>query len=222
MIKLLSIADVITLFNMIFGFLSLIMIFLNDMWLAFSFILIALLSDGLDGIIARKTNKSELGENLESTADMISMGIAPSLFIFNMYYDDVSWCVYYYSYLLIALTLFLSMSLIRLAAFHIMKNKKFFVGLPASASAIILLMLTYLGVEFIIIFVVIIIISVALVSNVHFPKLGIKLNAVAAFLIIFTLFMGETYNNIAPLLLLVAIVLYSIFGPIFYLITSKK
>ena len=74
MIKLLSIADVVSLTNAILGFLAILMIFSNETRLAFSFILLALLADGLDGIVARKLGKSDIGEYLESMADMTSLG----------------------------------------------------------------------------------------------------------------------------------------------------
>ncbi len=66
MIKLLSVADVISLTNALFGFLAILMLFSSEMNLAFSFILLALLADGLDGIVARKTRKGELGEYMEA------------------------------------------------------------------------------------------------------------------------------------------------------------
>jgi len=221
MIKLLSIADVITLTNAIFGFLAILMVFLDEIYLSFSFILIALLADGLDGVIARKTRKGELGEYLEAMADMTSLGVAPSLFVYTIYHSVVSGCIYYHSYLVIALIIFLSLSLIRLASFHIMKEKNFFVGLPASASTIIIITLAYFKIEFLYILPVIVVISLAMVSNVHFPRPGYRINAIATILIFLTLIMGKTYNGIAPILLMSAIVAYAVAGPI-YLLKSKR
>ncbi len=68
MIKLLSLADIVSLTNAGFGFLAIIMASLGEMWFSFSFILIALLADGLDGIVARKTGHSELGNHMEAMA----------------------------------------------------------------------------------------------------------------------------------------------------------
>ncbi|MCK4415827.1 MAG: CDP-alcohol phosphatidyltransferase family protein, partial [Thermoplasmatales archaeon] len=126
MIKLLSIADVISLINACFGFLAVLILF-SDIFpsdeirirLSFSFILLALLADGLDGIIARRTRTGELGEYLEAMADMISLGIAPSVFVYTMYHDVVSRYIYYQSYIVVVLIVFLSLSIIRLASFHI-------------------------------------------------------------------------------------------------------
>ena len=85
MIKLLSVADCISLTNAVFGFLAVAMIFIGETRVAFTFILLAILADGLDGMIARKTRESQIGEYLESMADMTSLGIAPAFFIYSIY-----------------------------------------------------------------------------------------------------------------------------------------
>ena len=220
MIKLLSLADIVSLTNAGFGFLAIIMASLGEMWFSFSFILIALLADGLDGIIARKTGHSELGDYMEAMADMISLGIAPSIFVYTIYYDSVSWCIYYHSYLLITIIVFLLLSIIRLASFHIMKDKKFFVGLPASISSIITIILAFFEIEFLYILPVIIIVSLVMISNVRFPKPGVKIDVLAAILIILTLIFGKEYHGIAPLFLITMLVIYTILGPL-YLLKNK-
>jgi len=233
MIKLLSLADFVSLTNAGFGFLAIIMASLGEMWFSFSFILVASLADGLDGIIARKSGHSEIGDYMEAMADMISLGIAPSIFIYTVYYDAVSRCIYCHSYLLITLIVFLSLSIIRLASFHLMKDKKSFVGLPASISAIILIVLAFFEIEFFYLLPVIIIVSLAMISNVRFPKPGIKIDALAAVLIILTLIFGkeyygmplylilaENYYGITPLILITMLIIYTIFGPL-YLLKNK-
>lgn len=215
MIKLLSIADFVSLANAIFGFLAILMIFLNEIRLSFFFILIALLADGLDGIVARKTRKGELGEYMEAMADMISLSIAPSFFVYNIYHDFVSKCVYYHSLLVVILIVFLSLSIVRLASFHIIKEKKFFVGLPASAGTIFILILSFLKIEFMYILPCIVVISIAMVSPLRFPKIGWKIGTIAAVLILLTLIMGNIYYSIAPILLIIALAIYAIAGPIY-------
>ena len=222
MVKLLSIADCVSLTNAFFGFLSLIMVFIGEIRLAFSFILLAILADGLDGIIARKTRESKIGEYLESMADMTSLGIAPAFFIFTAYYKSVSCCINKNIVLLFVLALFLLLSIIRLASFHIMKEKKFFIGLPASSSTIIIIILAYFEIDLYILLLIIIIISFLMISQIHFPKPDNKINAIAGILIFLTLIMDKYYNGIAPLLLITAICIYVIFGPFYLLINKKK
>jgi len=215
MIKLLSVADVVSLTNAILGFLAILMIFSHEMRLAFSFILLALLADGLDGIIARKTRKGELGEYLEAMADMISLGIAPAFFVYNTYHSVVSDHLYYHILLVVVLIIFLSLGIIRLASFHIIKEENFFVGLPASASTIFILILSFLSIEFMYILPFIVIVSIVMISPIHFPKIGLKINAFAAVLILATLIFGDMYNNFAPLLLFSALAVYAILGPVY-------
>ena len=152
MVKLLSIADIVTLTNIIFGFMAIIMILLNEMRFSFSFILLALFADGLDGIVARKTRRSELGEYLDAMADMSSFGIATAIFVYYTYLDAASCCIYRQVGLILVLILFLSMNTIRLASFHTIKNERFFVGLPTPASTIIVILLAFLGIEFFMLF----------------------------------------------------------------------
>ena len=215
MIKLLSIADIVSLINAIFGFLAILMIFLNEMHLSFSFILLALLADGLDGIVARKLGTGKLGEYMEAMADMISLCVAPSFFVYKTYYDVVSECIYYHILLVVLLIMFLSLGIIRLASFHIIKDEKFFVGLPASASTIFILILSFLKIEFMYICPFIVIVSIAMISPIRFPKIGLKINAIAAVLILLTFAIGITFYNIAPILLFTAIAVYALLGPIY-------
>jgi CDP-diacylglycerol--serine O-phosphatidyltransferase len=228
MIKLLSVADLISIINAVFGFLAILFLFSDlipyeyRLRFSFSFILLALMTDGLDGIVARKIRKSEIGDYLESMADMTSMCIAVAVFIFFIYSSDIGINLYRHVYLLTALVLFLFFGIVRLASFNVMKEKNFYVGLPASASAIILLILSYFKVEFVYILPAVIIIGAAMASNIIFPKPGMKVNAVAAILIILTLVLDKTYYGIAPWLLFVAILLYFISGPVYDKFFVKK
>jgi len=223
MINLLSVADVVSLTNSILGFLSIVMIFLGETYLAFSFILLAILADGLDGVVARKTKHSDLGEYMEAMADMISLGIAPSVFVYNNYLKNImiSESIYWHSLLVIVLIVFLSFSIIRLATFHIKREETFFIGLPASASTIIIIILTYFNIEFTYIFAVIFLMSLVMISNVRFPKPTIKINVIATIFIIFTIIIGKNFEGIVTKFLLLLIILYTLAGPI-YLLKRRK
>jgi phosphatidylserine synthase len=115
----------------------------------------------------------------------------------------------------------LSFSIIRLASFHIKSEETFFIGLPASASTIIIIILTYFNIEFNYIFAVIFLMSLAMISNVRFPKPTIKINAIATIFIIFTIIIGKNFEGIFPKFLLLLIILYTLAGPI-YLLKRRK
>ena len=228
MIRLLSFADAISITNAIFGVLAIIFLFSClgtctefRLQASFSFILLALLADGLDGIVARKTGKSEIGEYLESMADMTSLVIAPAVFIYYNYTNLFTFSYFRLAYLLFALVLFLSFGIIRLASFHIMKKKKYFIGLPASVSTIVLIIIAFFRVDFIFILPAVVIIGALTVSDIKFPKPGIKVNAIATILIVLSIIMYDSFYKIAPLLLVSAILVYAIGGPIYIKYLAK-
>jgi CDP-diacylglycerol--serine O-phosphatidyltransferase len=229
MIKLVSIADLISITNAIFGIMAILVLFPNfssnadfQLRVSFSLILLALLADGFDGIVARRVRKSELGEYLESMADMTSLVIAPAAFIYIIYSESVADVLYRHIYLLFALVLFLFFGIIRLASFHILKEDRYFIGLPASASTIILLIVSWFEVGFIFILPTVIIIGAFMASDIKFPKPGLKINLIATILIILSLIFYNIYKGIAPFLLLLAILFYVIGGPIYNKFLSKN
>jgi phosphatidylserine synthase len=100
-----------------------------------------------------------------------------------------------------------------------MKKKQFFVGLPTSASAIFLVLISILFTELLVVVPFIFIFSIAMILPLRFPKLGLKINLGAAGFVIATILLYNIYNSIVPLLFLTVLAAYIIIGP-FYL--SKK
>jgi CDP-diacylglycerol--serine O-phosphatidyltransferase len=215
MVKLVSLADSITLVNAGLGFLAIFLSFSGELHGAFSLILLAMLADGLDGIVARKTGFGKLGEYMEAMADMISLCVAPSVFVYILYREFVLSSVYLQGLLMMVLILFLSLGMIRLSSFHILKEKKWFVGLPASAGTIVILTLGFLGVDFFIILVVIIGISVAMVLPIRFPKPGHLIYGGAAVLILVSILVGNNFQGVALIVLLVGVLAYVVGGPLY-------
>lgn len=82
-----AIPNLFTLGNLSCGIMSIIMTFhQEDFKLACLFILIAGLMDRYDGRVARMLNvSSEIGKELDSLADLVSFGVAPSVLVFSMY-----------------------------------------------------------------------------------------------------------------------------------------
>ncbi|MBN2599838.1 MAG: CDP-alcohol phosphatidyltransferase family protein [Candidatus Thermoplasmatota archaeon] len=222
MIKLLSGADIVTLFNATLGFLALLLVFSHQFSLAASLILLGLLADGLDGMIARRLGTGKIGEYLEPLADMISLSIAPLTLIYVTYYERS--VLEPSTHLLFGIVLVFSLicSLIRLSSFSLLKKKRFFVGLPTSASAMFLVVLSYLIVELWYLLAVIVVLSFGMVSSIRFPKLGLKVNLVAAVFILITILFQGRYNNTAPLLLLAALLFYVIVGPIYFQVKHRN
>ena len=103
-------------------------------------ILIASVCDLLDGMMASLLQAhSELGAQLDSLADFVNFGIAPSLLIYMSLMSDMSLINW------LSLLLFIIFCCLRLALFNInnsdlmSKQNNFFKGVPTPAGAILIL-----------------------------------------------------------------------------------
>lgn len=80
------IPDLFTFINLSFGIFSLIEAHYTNYYLSAVFILMAGLVDRYDGRIARYLDvSSDLGKELDSLADLVSFGVAPSVLIFLIF-----------------------------------------------------------------------------------------------------------------------------------------
>ncbi|MBQ6819685.1 MAG: CDP-diacylglycerol--serine O-phosphatidyltransferase [Clostridium sp.] len=80
------IPNIFTFINLSCGIISILYTFNKNYLFACFFILIAALVDRYDGKVARWLNvSSELGKELDSLADLVSFGVAPSILFFLMY-----------------------------------------------------------------------------------------------------------------------------------------
>jgi CDP-diacylglycerol--serine O-phosphatidyltransferase len=112
-------------------------------------------------------------------------------------------------------------SIIRLSSFSLLKEKEFFVGLPTSANALFLVLISFLMPMIWYPLVIIVVVSLAMVSPIRFPKPGLKVDVLATVFIVATILLDSMYYNIAPLLLLVVLLAYIIIGPL-YLYSKKR
>ncbi len=79
------IPNIITLFNLLSGILSIYSFMQGDIAMASWFIFIAAGFDFIDGLAARFLNaKSEIGAQLDSLCDIVSFGVAPGFLMFFM------------------------------------------------------------------------------------------------------------------------------------------
>ena len=79
------IPNLITLLNLLSGSIAIILAFSGEMILASWFIILAAVLDFLDGMVARLLNaKSDIGAQLDSLADVVSFGLAPSVIMYQL------------------------------------------------------------------------------------------------------------------------------------------
>src|SRR6478672_9603047 len=114
--------------------------------LALSGIAFAAFLDGVDGRVARLLKaSSRFGAELDSLADFVNFGVAPAIIMFNWALDDIK------SLGWIAVLVFAVCSALRLARFNVSLDatdtpawkSNYFVGVPAPAGAIVLLLPIY-------------------------------------------------------------------------------
>ena len=142
--KIFSLANIITLLNLFFGCLTVLLLVENNLEIQYVFALtfICLILDFFDGLMARYYNmQSDIGIQLDSLADMISFGLVPGIIIYNLFNQAPSSSVGSILSSVVPLFSFLVTiaSAIRLAKFNISKsNSNFFKGLPTPANTILI------------------------------------------------------------------------------------
>jgi CDP-diacylglycerol---serine O-phosphatidyltransferase len=123
-----------TTLNIFCGFLSIININQSHFQTAAWFIILAAIFDSLDGVMARITrSSSQFGVELDSLADVVSFGVAPSFLVYQAHlYTMGNWGI-------IIAALPVAFGAIRLARFNVQLvgfDKEYFNGLPIPMQAI--------------------------------------------------------------------------------------
>jgi len=144
--------NALTLLNLLLGCVAIIIVFRGqNEYHASWFIFIAAVIDFLDGWVARLLNaKSGFGLQLDSLADVVSFGVAPSIILFNWFdmiltkmskegtYNWVS-ASFVQNLILLSALLFAGGAAIRLARFNSNENEDhYFRGLPTPAAALVI------------------------------------------------------------------------------------
>lgn len=131
-----QIPNLVTIFNLLSGCLSVIFVFSGDILLASWMIALAAVFDFLDGFLARLLRAgSEIGKMLDSLADMVSFGIAPGMIMFRLMEVSVE-APDLVSYAALLIPAF---SAIRLAIFSVDKRQaERFIGVPTPMTALLI------------------------------------------------------------------------------------
>jgi len=123
-----------TILNIFCGFLSIVSVSEGHLHTAAWFIILAAIFDSLDGVMARITrSSSQFGVELDSLADVVSFGAAPSFLVYQAHlYSLGNWGI-------IIAALPVAFGAIRLARFNVQLvgfDKDYFNGLPIPMQAI--------------------------------------------------------------------------------------
>ena len=133
--KLLNIPNTITCLNLISGCIATYWAFQGDYRMALLFIVIGAVFDFFDGMVARLLHvSSPIGKELDSLADDITFGFAPSAIIFSYLSHLTSYISPLIPYLAFIMAAF---SAVRLAKFNLDERQALgFIGLPTPANAL--------------------------------------------------------------------------------------
>lgn len=165
-----AVPNIFTLSNLAFGVLSLIMTFQGDYKMASLFILIAGLIDRYDGRVARFLDvSSEIGKELDSLADLVSFGVAPSILVFNLYnFSELGFLGY------LLLLIFPLSGAYRLARYNITSFDGLFTGVPITAAGSFLALYSLLTMDKIskpiLPIILVVMFSYLMISKLRFKK----------------------------------------------------
>lgn len=135
------IPNFITSLNLFSGCIAIVMAFEGAfIWVVF-WVIAAAIFDFFDGLAARVLNApSKIGKELDSLADVVSFGVAPSIALFIMLRNYTSYAeslTYFQSYIPYLAFIIAVFSALRLAKFNIDERQTTsFLGLPTPANAI--------------------------------------------------------------------------------------
>lgn len=144
----LVIPNLITVLAICAGLTGIRLAFENRYELAVMMVLAAAFLDGIDGRIARMMKAtSKFGAQMDSLADIVNFGVAPALVLYVFLLDQarsLGW---------IAALIYAIAAGLRLARFNVMAEREtkapwqseYFVGVPAPAGALLVLLPVYLG-----------------------------------------------------------------------------
>ncbi|PWV98734.1 CDP-diacylglycerol--serine O-phosphatidyltransferase [Hoeflea marina] len=142
------IPNLITVLAICAGLTGIRLAFENRFELAVAMVLIAAFLDGIDGRVARLLKaSSKFGAQMDSLADIVNFGVAPALVLYVFVLDQAR------SFGWIAAIVFVVAAGLRLARFNVISESSskaawegsYFVGVPAPAGALLVLLPVYLG-----------------------------------------------------------------------------
>ncbi|WP_336287877.1 CDP-diacylglycerol--serine O-phosphatidyltransferase [Bartonella sp. CB60] len=142
------IPNIITVLAICAGMSSIRLAFEHRYEAAILMVLLAAVLDGADGRIARLMDgSSSFGAQMDSLADVVNFGVAPALIVYSFILTQVHQVGW------VAALVYCAACCLRLARFNVMLDDanipkwkgNYFIGVPAPAGALLLLLPVYLG-----------------------------------------------------------------------------
>ena len=212
-------ADVVTLGNVVIGFLA-VVIAPTDPEFAARLVLLAAVADGIDGVLARAFGGSDMGPYLDSLADVPSFAIAPAMIVFVVGQDlDVGGPGWVDGFVLLGVpAVFVALAVLRLGAYSAYDTAATrTVGAPTTLAATIIAVsmltvhwtpdLVVLGTA---------VLAIAMIAPVSYPDLLARDALIMGVIHVLAVAVPRAYGRVFPYALLTLAVAYLLLGPHFY------
>lgn len=204
----------------------------EKIWMASLFIAIAAIVDFLDGFVARLFNaSSEMGKQLDSLADLVSFGVAPSMILYQflrMSYAAAEGGINISIFLLVPSFILAAAGAYRLARYNLNNSQQHgFKGVPIPAAGLLIASLpliywnstnaTILNLitnkwflYMLIIFVSWLMVSRLPLIDLKFKNLSLKSNLSKYILVIFSLLAAAVFHWLAVPIIFIAYIILSL------------
>lgn len=217
----LSVADTVTLGNAVVGFAAGAVAF-TDLALAARLMLVAIIFDAVDGIVAREGESSTVGPLLDSITDVISFGATPSLFVFVLLTDAYGGVGEADGVVLVGLTLLASVyavfSVVRTAFYtayiDTAENRP---GIPNTLGTIILATAYLAGITNPLVLAgAAVVLSLLMISPYDFPKPGARTAIPMGVVLSVSVVAPTAFGRLGPRVMLGIALLFLTLGPRYY------
>lgn len=213
-----SLPSLFTLANLSLGMVAILLIFEQHPNLAAMMIIFAMLTDGIDGRLARALNvQSEFGKELDSLSDIISFGVAPAFIMYVLAFHELGFLGWFIT------ALFPICGALRLARFNVTASPPGqFIGLPipAAGGGLATLALFHQEIGLIVLSVSSVLLSFLMISFVKYPdfkkvrfsKSMLITSALIALIMIGWFIVKPESVSTMSRLIFVPLVLYALYG----------
>lgn len=216
-LKMMKIADIASLLNAISGMLAVLAAYYQKPILTAALLILAVVFDAIDGPLARRypSDTDEIfGETMDSLADVISFGVAPSLIIMILYNNML---------MIIPTILLISCGILRLSRYNTIITyqtgpTKTFIGVPIPVSSFMLSIILLSGINnSYIVLIIMTIIAISMITSFKYTKIKNKtILIISTILTLITLCIPlNTLLFKIPSILLILMIMAYIFSPIY-------
>jgi CDP-diacylglycerol--serine O-phosphatidyltransferase len=227
--EMVSIADAFTILNALLGFSALLAAFEGNLELAYVLVVLGVLADGLDGMVARRFgSKWMIGDFLDIMADTVTFAVAPSVLMYVTYREalgdpDLGLGAQAGQVIMFLVgAMVITLGVLRLARFCYESEEDesgvYFTGLPIPATALLVVTMLLMGWPGLVVAAFTVVSAILMVSDLKYPKArgwpGFTVGALGLLMVV-TVLIGtvDWISEFMMYLTFSASILYQYLGP---------